>query len=109
MARVQDVINKEIPEVRKGIKDSVGQQRLRVCEFNYDAAYSKFQGALISSDSGAYNDVGNWVNAAKKLIIDCENNYWGNQPIIIPLIADTNQRTLNLAALILSINDMLKG
>lgn len=109
MSRIQDVIDKEIPEVRKNIGDAVGQHRLDFCKANYKDAKGKFAEALKSSDKGDYKDVVKWVQEGKHFVIECENKYWSTRPIAEPPIAPTNQKTLNLAALILSINDMLKN
>lgn len=108
MARAQDVINKDIPKFRREIKDETVLSQLRSCEYNYDAIFSKFHGALPTSEKGDYNGVAGWINDGKQLITGCDNNN-GDQPLTKSPMADVNRRILDLVALILSVNDMLKG
>ncbi|CAK7348481.1 unnamed protein product [Dovyalis caffra] len=95
-----------IPGILRQTSDSLGKQRLGVCQTDYNDALGQFRGAYNSSNAKAYMDVINWVRDGTNRVIDCENIY-KRDPIRVSPITTDNHNVIKLEQTQLSVDQNL--
>ncbi|GLT38099.1 hypothetical protein SLA2020_123660 [Shorea laevis] len=99
---VQDTLNK-IPDILKGINDTVGEQRMWVCNSDYVGALAKFGDAFSSTSKRSYGDSINSIRDGTNSVIDCQNIYRRNDPIAESPLAAENMEVFKLSGIMLTI------
>ncbi|GLU16706.1 hypothetical protein SLE2022_331240 [Rubroshorea leprosula] len=99
---VQETLDK-IPDILKGINDTVGEQRMSVCNSDYVGALAKFRDAFSSTDKRSYGDSINSIRDGTNLVIDCQNIYRRNDPIAESPLAAENMKVFKLSGIMLTI------
>ncbi|XP_010558864.1 PREDICTED: uncharacterized protein LOC104827389 [Tarenaya hassleriana] len=98
-----------IDAIKGGISDELGQNRLGVCDSDYENALTKFQEAWSKANEGAFMEVITFVQDGTNAVIDCINVYRRHGPIEGNPLDYFNQNVFKLSEIILIVNNKLIG
>ncbi|KAF3436576.1 hypothetical protein FNV43_RR23668 [Rhamnella rubrinervis] len=99
---VRDICDRLIPQLLvSNYINSVGKQRIKICQSDYNESLEKFFGAFASSSRRSYWEVIDWVRDGANKAIDCEDVYRRYDPISVSPISADNHKVIKLVEITL--------
>ncbi|KAK3194346.1 hypothetical protein Dsin_025656 [Dipteronia sinensis] len=106
--KIQDTLDTKISDFVRNITDSVGKQRIGVCQSDYTDAATKYTNVFQSTEKKAYLDAIDELRIGSNDVVDCQNIYRTKDPIAeSPVSTENIEIAIKLTGVILTVVEYL--